>query len=91
MADETVRPAWLTDACLDIVAKAVRHRRMIRTSAGRAFDPSIPPTENELDDARAALLAVAPFVAKAAAQYTMARCAEVADALAPPATEHPTP
>ena len=39
---------------LERVAKAVRRNRFART--GRSvFDESVPPTENELDDARAAV------------------------------------
>jgi len=40
-------------------AVAVRRRQFERTGAGRAFDETVPPTENELDDATTAIFVVA--------------------------------
>lgn len=48
------------------VAKAVRRRQMARTGAGHAFDPEVPPTEAELDNARAALTVALEAAAKVA-------------------------
>ena len=39
-------------------ARAVRRDKFTRLRIGSAFDPSINPTESELDDARAALAEV---------------------------------
>lgn len=45
----------VTDEAVIAAAMTVRRRRFERTSALKAYDPSLPLTENELDDARTAL------------------------------------
>jgi hypothetical protein len=46
------------DELVERCAKACRKRQIERTSTGRAFDPDVPPTEAELDNARAILAEV---------------------------------
>jgi hypothetical protein len=43
------------NALIEKIAKAVHKRQLERTGAGRAFDETLPPTDGELDNARAAL------------------------------------
>jgi hypothetical protein len=40
------------------VARAVRKNRFVRTRREGSFDETVPPTEQELDDARAAIAAM---------------------------------
>lgn len=46
-----------TPEILHHIAVEVRRRQFARTRTGRAFDETVPPTEPELDNARAALTA----------------------------------
>ncbi len=54
------------DALVEKMAKAVRKRQMERTGAGRAFDETCPPTDGELDNARAAHDIARPIIERAA-------------------------
>lgn len=49
-----------SDEDVERVAKAVRRNLFVRTRRLSAFDETLPPTANELDDARAAIAAMAP-------------------------------
>lgn len=45
------------DKAVETVARAIRRRQFERTRRLAAFDESAPPTENELDNAHAAIIA----------------------------------
>lgn len=47
----------VTDEMVRAGALACRKRQFDRTGAGRAFDATCPPTDNELDNARATITA----------------------------------
>ena len=58
MTDTPAAPEpTVTDAEVEAIARAVRRRQFERTGRARVLDESLPLTENELDDARAALAA----------------------------------
>jgi hypothetical protein len=46
----------------DAAARAIRRRKFERTRRLSAYDPTVNPTDNELDDAEAAIVATAPFL-----------------------------
>ncbi|HEX4112731.1 MAG TPA: hypothetical protein VH020_09370 [Stellaceae bacterium] len=45
------------EKAVETVAQAIRRRQFERTRRLAAFDEAAPPTENELDNARAAIIA----------------------------------
>lgn len=54
----------VTDEVVEMAARATRRDKFKRTRIILSYDPEIPPTQNELDDARAPLEAVWPWPAE---------------------------
>lgn len=54
----SIARALTDEATVEAVARAARKRRFERSAPASAYDAEIPPTENEIDDARAVILAI---------------------------------
>lgn len=62
------------EVILGLMARAARQSRMARTGAGDSYDGTVPPTDAEIDEARAALAALRPYIdltARATARAAM--------------------